>query len=149
MKLLLSTIAAIALTSSAIASDVSYTVNEDDLTIEESLTGTPGDATKGLQLFVGRKKGNCLACHAVESLKADHQFHGEVGPELTEVADIYNEAELRLRVVDYQVINEDVIMPSFLKSTGFHRADKKFDGQSILNAQEVEDIVAYLLTLKP
>jgi len=119
---------------------------EDDA-IKASLTGKAGDAAKGRKLAVNRKKGNCLACHAISDLK-DQPFHGDVGPSLDGVAGNYNEGELRLRVVDAKAFNEDTIMPAFYKADGLHRSLKKFKGKPVLSAAEVEDIVAYLLTLK-
>jgi sulfur-oxidizing protein SoxX len=119
---------------------------EDDA-IKASLTGKAGDAAKGRKLAVNRKKGNCLACHAISDLK-DQPFHGDVGPSLDGVAGNYDEGELRLRIVNAKVFNEDTIMPAFYKADGLHRSLKKFKGKTVLSAAEVEDIVAYLLTLK-
>ena len=119
---------------------------EDDA-IKASLTGKAGDAAKGKKIAVNRKKGNCLACHAVSDLK-NQPFHGDVGPSLDGVAGRYNEGELRLRIVDAKKSNEDSIMPAFYKADGINRSLKKFKGKSVLSAQEVEDVVAYLLTLK-
>jgi sulfur-oxidizing protein SoxX len=118
-----------------------------DSEITESLTGTPGDPVNGKAVFTGRKAGNCLACHALEALAQTHQFHGEVGPPLDGVGDTYTEAELRARVVNPKVDLPDTIMPSFYH-VGGNRVAKKFQGKTILSAQEVEDVVAYLLTLK-
>jgi len=118
----------------------------DETSIPKSLTGKAGDAKKGRKLSINRKKGNCLACHVMPI--PEQQFHGTIGPDLKGVAGRYEVGELRLRVVDPKVINEDTIMPSFYKNTGFHRVLKKFKGKSVLAAQEVEDIVAYLQTLK-
>lgn len=118
----------------------------DNNSIPASLTGKPGDAKKGRKAAINRKKGNCLACHKMPI--PEQQFHGEVGPDLNGVGSRYSEGELRLRVVDSKTVNEDTIMPAFYKKAGFHRTLKKFKGKSILSAQEVEDIVAYLKTLK-
>ncbi len=114
--------------------------------ISKSLTGKAGDAKNGRDLAINRKKGNCLACHVMPI--PEQQFHGEVGPDLKGVAGRYSVAEMRLRVVDPKVLNGDTIMPAFYKDSGFHRVLKKFKGKSILSGQEVEDILAYLATLK-
>lgn len=114
--------------------------------ISKSLTDKAGDAKNGRKLAINRKKGNCLACHAMPI--PEQQFHGEVGPALNGVASRYSVAEMRLRIVDPKVLNEDTIMPAFYKDSGFHRVHKKFKGKSVLAAQEVEDILAYLTTLK-
>ncbi len=113
-------------------------------TIPASLTGKAGDPVKGKKLAINRKKGNCLACHIMPI--PEQQFHGEIGPDLSGVAAYMSEAEMRMRVVDPKVVLPDTIMPAFLRvPTG--RVLKKFQGKTILNAQEVEDIVAYLKTL--
>lgn len=118
-----------------------------DSEITESLTGVPGDPEKGMATFTGRKAGNCLACHMVTSLLDQQQFHGEVGPPLDGVGDTYSAGELRARIVNPKVDLPDTIMPSFYR-VGGNRVAKKFQGKTILSAQEVEDVVAYLLTLK-
>ncbi len=133
---------------SASAQDMAYLVNDDDYTIEKSLTGVPGDPSAGKAAFVGRKQGNCLACHAVDQLKDSQLFHGEVGPDLSDVGNTYSAEELRLRIVDYKIINDDVIMPAFFRATGLNNVKKDFKDKTILSAQEVEDVIAYLLTLK-
>ena len=119
---------------------------KDGMSIEKSLTGKPGDAKKGRALSINRKKGNCLACHQMPI--PEQPFHGNVGPELVDVGANYSAGELRLRLVNSKVINEDTIMPAFYRNDGYNRVLKKFKGKTILSAQEVEDIIAYLLTLK-
>ncbi len=124
---------------------VNYTV-VDESSIPTSLTGKPGNPEKGREAAVGRRKGNCLACHVMPI--PEEQFHGEVGPSLEGVGSRYSEGELRLRIVDPKVLNPDTIMPAFYKADGLHRVAKKHKGKTMLTAQEVEDIVAYLKTLK-
>ena len=119
----------------------------DESSIPESLTGRPGDPDKGREAFLNRQQGNCLGCHAVTELEAE-PFHGEVGPPLDGVADIYDEGEIRLRIVNAKAVNPDTIMPGFYVTEGLHRVAEKFQGKTILTAEQVEDIVAYLLTLK-
>ena len=127
------------------AGKITYKV-VDDNSIPKSLTGKPGDAERGKKVSINRKKGNCLACHKMPI--PSQQFHGEVGPTLFGVGSRYNEGELRLRVVNSKIVNPESIMPAFLKSEGFHRPLKNFTGKSILTASEVEDVIAYLKTLK-
>lgn len=107
------------------------------------LTDQKGDPAKGRDLV--RTKGLCLSCHQMPI--PEEADHGDVGPPLNEVATRLQPAELRLRVVDPKIINPDTPMPSFYKKE-LHRVQKKFEGQTILTAQEVEDVVAYLSTLK-
>ena len=147
---LFSLIAAAALCASVAApvqaaGDARYSVVEEN-SIPKSLTGKPGDPQRGFRVVIGRTKGNCLACHQMPI--PSQLFHGEVGPTLVGVADRYNEGELRLRVVDPKVLNPESIMPSFYKVSGFNRPMKKFAGKSVLTAQEIEDVIAYLKTLK-
>lgn len=117
-----------------------------DETIPASLTGKPGDAANGKKVVIGRKKGNCLACHIMPI--PEEQFHGLTGPDLHGVGDRMDEAELRMRIVDPKIIDSDTMMPSFYRTADLHRVLKKFEGKTILSAQEVEDVVAYLMTLK-
>ena len=120
-----------------------YTVGEG---IPEYLSGKPGNAEKGRATAIARKKGNCLACHKMPV--PEQQFHGEVGPDLAGVGSRMTEAELRLRIVDPKITNPESMMPSFHRVEGLHRVMKKWQGKPMLSAEEVEDIVAYLKTLK-
>ena len=134
--------------SSAFAGDVMpANVVFNDGAIGVTLTAQVGDPAAGRKVFMNRKQGNCLACHANEDM-SDQSFHGEVGPALDGVADRWEAAELRGIVVNSKMMFEGTIMPAFYKDSGFERNLKKFQGKSILNAQQVEDVVAYLLTLK-
>jgi sulfur-oxidizing protein SoxX len=110
------------------------------------LTGVAGDAANGRKVAISRKKGNCLACHVMPI--PEQQFHGETAPSLYGVGNRLNEGELRLQLVNSKVTNDSTMMPSFYRTFGYNRPLKKFAGKSILTAQEVEDVVAYLKTLK-
>ncbi|MDD9922189.1 MAG: sulfur oxidation c-type cytochrome SoxX [Boseongicola sp.] len=114
--------------------------------IPKALTAKPGDPKAGRKAAINRKQGNCLACHKLPA--PEQQFHGEVGPDLKGVAERLSEAEIRLRIVNPKVVNEETIMPSFYRNAGLHRVLKKWQGKTILSAQQVEDIVAYMKTLK-
>ena len=118
----------------------------DGFSIPEPLTDQPGDPANGRSVAIHRQKGNCLACHVMPI--PEQSFHGEIGPDLNGVGSRYDEGELRLRIVDAKVINPDTIMPAFYRVTGFHLVLADFEGQPMLTAQEVEDVVAYLQTLK-
>lgn len=116
--------------------------------IEVSLTGEKGDPAKGREWFMGRKLGNCLACH-VNTEMSEQSWHGEVGPPMDGVASRYTEAELRGIVANSKnVFGEQTIMPAFYSMKLGVRVADKFAGKTILSAQQVEDVVAYLMTLK-
>ncbi|TLP46873.1 MULTISPECIES: sulfur oxidation c-type cytochrome SoxX [Cohaesibacter] len=115
--------------------------------VEASLTGQAGNVDEGRKAFINRKLGNCLACHENSDLPKE-QFHGEVGPSLDGVADRWNEAEIRGIVVNSKLTYEGTIMPGFYVATDFPRTAEKFKGKTILTAQQIEDVVAYLMTLK-
>ena len=149
LRTALSAIALLAFTamagSAAAVGLMSYEI-VDDNSIPKSLTGAPGDAVKGRAVAIDRKLGNCLACHQMPI--PEQPFHGETGPDLAGVADRYSEGELRLRVVNPKVINPATMMPAFYRAEGLNRVMKKFQGKPMLTAEQVEDIVAYLMTLK-
>ena len=116
--------------------------------LSTSLTGKPGDSAAGKKAFVGRKLGNCLACHTNKDA-SKQQFHGEVGPTLDGVADRHEPAALRAIIVNSKVVfGDQTLMPGFYRKAGLYRVGKKFKGKTILSPQQVEDVLAYLLTLK-
>lgn len=130
-------------------SDVKY----DEGTIATSLTGVPGNAANGPEIM-NKGAGNCIACHEVTALK-DFPFHGEVGPSLDGVGDRWTEAELRGIVANAKMMFDESMMPSFYRVDGFIRPGDAYTGNAaegpldpLLSAQQVEDVVAFLLTLK-
>ncbi len=137
--------AAVLLSGAANAELVKYKIVDN--AIPASLTGKAGDAEKGKKVFLNRKLGNCLACHSLSAV-ADQPFHGQIAPSLDGVASRYDVGQLRMQVVNAKVINPDTMMPAFYKADGFERVIKKFQGKSILSAEEVEDLIAYLMTQK-
>ena len=114
--------------------------------IPQSLTGKAGDSAKGRKTAINRRKGNCLACHVMPI--PEQADHGQVGPPLNEVASRLSAGQIRLRIVDSKVVNPDTIMPAFYRIKGLHRVQKKWQGKTIISAQDVEDVTAYLMTLK-
>ena len=115
--------------------------------IKKSLCGIQGDARRGKKIAIDRGLGNCLACHAMPIPEED--FHGQIGPPLYGVALRYNEAQLRARLVDATLINPQSIMPGFYRHPeNHHRLAFRFEGKTFLSARQIEDLVAYLLTLK-
>ena len=115
--------------------------------IKEPLGGLVGDAESGRRLFVDRAKGNCLACHGVAAIP-ELKFPGDVGSELDGVASRFNEAELRLILVDPKVNYPRTVMPAYYRIQGLTRVHPKLTSRPLLNAQEVEDVLTFLMTLK-
>lgn len=104
-----------------------------------SLTGTLGDPVRGRQTLIDKSKGDCLSCHKLATV--DEPDQGEVGPPLDGVGSRYSEGQLRQMLVDPKAIFPDTIMPSF------HTPDLPPEA-SLLTASEVEDLVAFLKSLK-
>ena len=122
--------------------------------IEASLSGMPGDAESGAKIMTSRGLGNCVACHAVTAL-SHAPFHGEVGPTLDGIGGYRSEAELRGIVANAKMTFEGTVMPAFYKTSGFIRPGNGYTGKAaegeiapILSAQQIEDVVAFLLTLQ-
>lgn len=123
-------------------------VKIENLAIDTSLTGEPGNPVAGREAFANRKLGNCLACHVNADL-AEQLFHGEVGPSLDGVASRWTEQQLRTIVVNSKaVFTELTVMPAFYSLDVGENVREDLAGKTILSAQQVEDIVAYLVTLK-
>ena len=120
----------------------------EDMTVGKSLSGQAGNSDEGRKVFASRKLGNCLACHANADLK-NELFHGQVGPPLDGVADRWEEPQLRAILVDSKkVFGGQSIMPSFYRIINDQRTQEKFHNKTILTAEQIEDIIAYLKTLK-
>ena len=125
--------------------EINYIVKGD--TISDSLNGLTGNPEKGRELVRNQNKGNCLACHHLPIPEDD--FHGTIGPSLSEVSLRLTEAQIRLRVTDMKQINPVSIMPGYFRSADkITRIATMYENTTILSAQEIEDIVAYLITLK-
>ncbi len=144
-------VASAALAGSTVPDDVSFTEYGE---VEASLTGTPGDPDRGAEIMTTRSKGNCGACHAATAL-ADARFPGEVGPPLDGVGGYRSAAELRGIVANAKKMFDGTVMPAFYKTSGFIRPGDGYTGKAangdlppILSAQEVEDVVAFLMTLQ-
>jgi L-cysteine S-thiosulfotransferase len=112
-----------------------------------SLTGALGDPQKGRTVMIDPDKGNCIACHRVAALSGEPS-HGDLGSTLNGVGSRYTEAQLRQLVVNPKVMIPNTIMPSYHKTEGLERVPAAFAGQPILSAAEVEDVVAFLKTLR-
>ncbi len=146
----LGAVAALAVSSTAVTA---AEVSPSDVAFDEygavmaSLSGADGDPANGAKVFANRKLGNCLACHENSDM-SEAPFHGEVGPSLDGVGSRWEVGELRGIVTNSKKTFPDTMMPAFYIDGGYERPLEKFAGKSILSAQDVEDVVAYLLTLK-
>ena len=114
--------------------------------IPRSLAGRLGDAERGRDIAFGRERGNCAVCHVMPA--PDERSHGNVGPSLKGVARRLSEGQMRLRLVDSRRLNPTSIMPSYYRLDGLQRVAKVYAGKPVLTAEEIEDVLAYLMTLR-
>jgi sulfur-oxidizing protein SoxX len=121
-------------------------VYDDNGGVPVSLTGVAGDPAAGQRAMINRKKGNCFACHVISDM-SEVPFHGLVGPALDGVASRYDEAFIRGLLVNAKHTFDGTIMPAMYVPATLPRTMKKFQGTTILSAQEVEDVLSYLETL--
>ena len=155
MRRSLTVLATLAVAGAAHAGPVAPTeVVFEDGAIGQSLTGVAGDPANGAKLM-NKGAGNCIACHEVSAL-SDLPFHGEIGPMLDGAGERWSEAELRGIIADAKNMFPETMMPSFYRVSDFVRPGNGYTGKAIdpaeitplLTAQEVEDVVSYLMTLK-
>jgi sulfur-oxidizing protein SoxX len=109
------------------------------------LTETPGDPARGRAIVANRQVGLCLLCHSAPI--PEERFQGNLAPDLRSSARL-TEGQIRLRIVDSSQVNPATIMPSFHRTEGFERVAPAFAGKPVLTAQQVEDVVAWLMTLR-
>ena len=120
-----------------------YEVSRD--AIPQPLTAAPGDPGRGREIVAGRE-ANCLLCHAIP--EARERFMGNVGPSLTGVGARLTAGQLRLRIADPVRVNREAAMPSYYRTRGLEEVALPYRGKTVLTAQQVEDVVAYLVTLR-
>ena len=114
--------------------------------IPEPLASRPGDAARGRAIVANRSVGLCLLCHSGPI--PEERFQGTLSPSLAGAGTRWSVGQLRLRIADGARLNPDTIMPPYYRTTGLQRVAKAFEGKTILSAEQVEDVVAYLATLK-
>ena len=114
--------------------------------LPQSLTGAQGDPARGRAIVGNRQVGLCLLCHSGPF--PEERFQGELAPDLRGAGARWTEGQLRLRIVDSGRINPASIMPAYHRTEGLTRVAPAFRGKSILSAEQVEDVVAFLMTLK-
>ena len=122
----------------------SYLVVRDS--IPHSLTGEAGDAARGRALVANRTVGLCLLCHSAPI--AEERFQGTLASGLAGSGSRWSEGQLRLRLVDPARFNRETIMPGYYRLDGLQRVAKNFTDKTILNETQIEDVVAYLVTLQ-
>jgi L-cysteine S-thiosulfotransferase len=113
--------------------------------IPDSLTGAPGDAERGRALVLDRAS-TCILCHSGPF--PETRFQGDLAPDLAGSGNRWSISQLRLRLVDASRLNPETIMPSYYRIDGLDRVGRNFAGKPILTATQIEDIVAYLATLR-
>ena len=114
--------------------------------IVNPLTSSPGDAVKGRAIVANRQVGLCLLCHSGPF--PQERFQGNLAPDLIASVGQSTPAQLRARLVDPSRLNPASIMPAYYRTTGLSRVAPKFVDQTILTGQEIEDVVAFLVSLQ-
>lgn len=133
--------AACAITSPA----QNYTITAGE--IRAPLSASAPDAERGRKILIGRDS-NCILCHAAP--ETGERFFGNLAPPLSGVGRRLTAAQMRARIVDPLFFNKESIMPAYyrLKDEGLNRVAETYRGKPVLNAEQIEDVIAYLLTLK-
>ena len=126
------------------AQTISYKVVGD--AIPASLTGVAGDAVKGRAIVANRQVGLCLLCHS--GALPEERFQGNLAPSLAGAGSRWSEGQLRLRLANSKRLNPETIMPAYYQTDGLTQVAKNLQGQPLLAAQQIEDVLAYLVTLK-
>jgi sulfur-oxidizing protein SoxX len=114
--------------------------------IPQSLTGSQGDPARGRAIVTHRQTGLCLLCHSAPF--PDERFQGTLAPDLGGAGARWSEGQLRLRMVDSSRVNPATIMPSYYRIEGLTRVGPAWRGKPVLTAEQIEDVVAFLMTLR-
>ena len=117
-----------------------------DDAIDAPLTTAPGDAARGRAIVANRQVGLCLLCHTGPF--PEERFQGTLAPDLGGAGARWSEGQLRARIVDARRINPDTMMPAYHRSDGLVRVGTAWQGKTVLNAQQIEDVIAFLRTLR-
>lgn len=114
--------------------------------IPQSLTGQNGDPARGRAIVVNRQVGLCLLCHSGPF--PEERLQGNLAPDLAGAGSRWSEGQLRLRMVDASRLNPDTIMPPYYRVDGLNRVAPAYRGKPVLTAEQIEDVVAFLMTLR-
>ena len=117
-----------------------------DDSLPSSLSGAAGDAARGRNIVLDRHVGLCLLCHSGPF--PEQSFQGDLAPSLAGVGARLSEGQIRLRIVDASRVNPKTIMPAYFRTEGLTRVAPSQRGKTVLSAQQIEDVVAFLVTLK-
>jgi len=131
-------------TVAALAAALAVTVVGD--AIPASLTGANSDAARGRSIIINRQVGQCLLCHSGPF--PEERFQGTIGPDLRGTAARLSEGQIRLRIIDSSRVNAASIMPAYYRTEGLTRVAPAFRGKPVLSAQQIEDVVAFMMTLR-
>ena len=153
-QLLLASVMAAAMATPAVSETAPSEVVFDGGAVAVSLTSVAGDPAAGMEVMTTRPLGNCVACHVVNAIPKV-QFPGNIAPPLDGVAGRYSPEQLRGILINAKMTFDGSFMPAFYKTEGFIRPGDAYTGKApegalppILSAQQIEDVLAYLLTLK-
>lgn len=114
--------------------------------LPSSLTGTAGDPVSGRKIVLDRHVGLCLLCHSGPF--PEERFQGDLAPSLSGAGTRLSAGQIRLRIVDSSRVNPNTIMPPYFRSDNLQRVAPAYRGKTVLTAQQIEDVVAYLVTLR-
>ena len=115
--------------------------------LAEPLTAMEGDAGRGRAIIADRSRGLCLLCHSGPF--PEERFQGNMAPDLGVSAQRLTASQLRARIVDASVFNPETIMPAYYRAAELNRVASGYAGKTLLTGQEIEDVVAFLVSLKP
>jgi L-cysteine S-thiosulfotransferase len=146
MPLRVTVIAAALASLAAHAEDTLHPYRVAGDAIPDSLTGAKGDAARGRAIVLNRQVGLCLLCHS--GPYPEEKFQGTLAPDLKGTGSRWSEGQLRLRIVDPSRLYPDTIMPPYYRVDGLVRVAPAFAGKPILTAEQIEDVIAYLVTLR-
>jgi sulfur-oxidizing protein SoxX len=114
--------------------------------IPKPLAEAPGDPARGRAIVVDRQRGLCLLCHTGPF--PEERFQGTLAPDLAGAGARWSEGQLRLRLVDSGRLNPDTVMPAYYRIDHLQRVARAWEGRTVLTAQEIEDVISFLKTLK-
>ena len=135
----------VAVTAAIVAAGMVGVAHGQD-SIPESLTGARGDPARGRAIVANRQVGLCLLCH--RGPFPEERFQGDLAPDLRGAGTRWSEGQLRLRIVDPVRINPATIMPAYHRTEGLVRVAPAWRGKPVLTAEQIEDVVAFLTTLR-